>query len=237
MRAIIHSPSFRCRPRPCRRISVRSLLTTSTQTPGLYTLTVNGVEDLAANVIAPNTTETIDVSPPRITIAFQNGVSPLTTYAGMDDATLSEQQPDLNAGSDTVLTVDGDHPGGTDLDFSTLMRWDISTIPAGANILAARIEIDVSNVSPHLYSLYQLRRDWQEAEATWNQPADGQAWSVPGAMGTADRGSTVLGRTVVNQTGIRTMHLNEAGVTLLQDWVDGTQPNHGFILADALHLK
>jgi hypothetical protein len=78
-----------------------------------------------------------------------------------------------------------------------------------------------------------MQRNWVESEATWNQYASAAAWSVPGGLGTGDRGTTVLGQASANTTGSQSTSLNADGVEIVQAWVDGATPNYGFILADS----
>ncbi len=209
------------------------VLTTTPMTPGMtHTLTVNDVEDLAGNPIATDTLETFTVTSPLVTLSFQEGVAPSSSYTGARDASLTADQPDSNTGQATILLVDGDDPPGTGLDKSALMYWDITQIPDGVSVQSVNIEVEVSNPSQTLYSFYQINRDWQETEVTWNQYANGAPWATPGALGAADRGITALGSTVGSALGIQTFALNAAGVALVQSWIDGTLPNYGFIMGD-----
>jgi hypothetical protein len=209
------------------------VLTTTPMTPGMtHTLTVNDVEDLASNPIVANTLETFTVTSPIVTLSFQEGVAPSSSYTGARDASLAADQPDSNTGQDTVLLVDGDDPPGTGLDKSALMYWDITQIPDAVSVQSVSIEIEVSNPSQTLYSFYQMNRDWQETEVTWNQYANGSPWATPGALGVADREITALGATVGSALGVQAFALNTAGVALVQSWIDGTAPNYGFILGD-----
>ncbi|MDH3511387.1 MAG: DNRLRE domain-containing protein [Gammaproteobacteria bacterium] len=207
-------------------------LTTSPMLNGTtYSLTVNNVEDLAGNAIGANTQQQFTFTA-LLTLVFQTGVAPSASYMGARDAYLSEQQPDTNAGSESDLLVDGDDPGGSGLDKASLMAWDISAIPPGAVVESASVIIEVTNPTLSQYALRAMQRDWQESEATWNQYAAGAPWSIPGGLGTDDRGTDVLGQVTANATGTQTTLLNADGIALVQDWVDGTLPNYGFILSD-----
>ncbi len=161
--------------------------------------------------------------------SFQNGAEPNGGYSGMSDTVLRENQPDQTSGDVDPLEIDGEDSGG---DLWGLFKWDLSGIPTDATILGASITMNVTNQSSGTYVLYQVKRDWSEAGASWNEFAPGQAWEVAGAQGVNDRGTTPLGNVSFGGTGVRTANLNAAGMALLQEWLDGTTPNYGFILGD-----
>ena len=143
-------------------------LTTSALTQGiLYTLTVNNVVDLASNPIASNAQAQFQYSN-IVASSFQNGVSPDSNYAGTRDTYLSENAPNSNFGSSADLLLDGDDPSGSGKDLVSLMKWDVSQIAAGSTLQSAEIAIRVFNKSGGAYELYEVLRDWVEAEATWN---------------------------------------------------------------------
>jgi hypothetical protein len=162
-----------------------------------------------------------------VAIAFQDGVSPTASYAGTQDTKIQVTQPTSVRGSSTTLEVDGSP------DDATLIRWDLRTIPPGSSVQTASLTFNVVNGSNHTYEIYEVRRNWVEAAATWNVLAAGQNWQVAGAQGASDRGSTVLG-TVTGLTGLRTFTLNAAGIALVQAWVDNPATNFGVIIQDYL---
>jgi len=208
------------------------LLKTSALVPGLsYTLAIADVKDLAGNAVAANT-EVHFGHGSQMTVSFQNGVSPTAGYAGTRDVYLSQNIPSGNAGGDSVLLIDGDDPRGTGRDLATLIAWDVSTIPSGATVESASIAIRVSDRTPHVYRIYEMRRPWQEYRASWKQYAAGAPWGAPGASGPGDRGNTVLGTLTAARTGSYTFALNANGVALVQDWVNGAKPNNGLILSN-----
>ena len=196
-----------------------------------YTLTVNNVQDIAANPIIVNTEEQftfIDL----FTTVFQNGVQPTAAYTGAVDTYLSEEEPLTNAGSAVDLLADGDDPGGSGLDKSSLMAWDVSAIPAGSSVESASVIIEVTNPTQSTYSFQGMLRDWQENQATWNEYAASSPWNAPGALGAGDRGPSVLGIAAPTSAGTQIIPLNTDGVALMQAWVNGTLSNYGFVLSD-----
>ena len=160
---------------------------------------------------------------------FQDGVFPSSMYSGTRDSWIRGTSPTENNGMADRVIIDG-----VDGSFerSSLVRWDISSLPAGATIEAAVLTFSVRNQSPDPYGVFEALRPWTEGSVTWNQFDAGMPWTTAGAKGVGtDRGATLLGTTPSdNQTGIRTVVLNADGVQLVQDWLDGTQPNNGFVL-------
>ncbi|MCP4046829.1 MAG: DNRLRE domain-containing protein, partial [Gammaproteobacteria bacterium] len=208
-------------------------LVTSTLNQGVtYTLTVNGVADLASNPIAINSQMQF-VYDPQITREFQDGNLPDASYAGTSDSYIFEYEPDNNFGNDTDLRIDGDDPSSTNNDVSTLISWDISSIPAGSTVISASVTFQVFNSSNSSYELYQTLRSWNESQATWNQAENGNSWQIVGAQGTSDRGSTVLGSIIATSTGSYTIPINTAGLTVIQYWIDSVLPNNGFVITNS----
>jgi hypothetical protein len=166
-----------------------------------------------------------------VTKAFQNGVAPSSTYAGTRDTYISEASPTTNYGTATPLLLDGDTTGGKDA--YVLLKWDVTAIPSGSTVQSAKVKFYVTNASTQTYEFYALNRAWVETQATWNLAATGSSWSVPGAKGSTDRGSTVRGTVTATATGAVTVTLNSSGVSLVQSWVNSPSSNHGFLLADS----
>jgi len=123
---------------------------------------------------------------------------------------------------------------GNPVDIGALLRFDISAIPPNATVTAATLTFHVlANGSG--FSVYELKKDFVETEATWNLARAGVPWEVPGATGPSDRGAAVLG-TYAPPGGTTpysyTMALNAAGVAVVQGWVSTSSSNHGLAIAD-----
>ena len=102
-----------------------------------------------------------------VTVSFQDGVN---GYSGTRDTKLKSGSPGSNYGSDIALEVDGSP------DKSTLLSWDVTSIPPGSIIELADITVNVTNKSGDDYEFYQMLRPWVEDEATWDEYASGQGW-------------------------------------------------------------
>jgi len=207
------------------------ILTTSALSPGAtYTVTVNGVTDNTGNTIAPNSQEQFVVAAEE---CFQDAVCPDAGYAGTTGAYLSENEPAANAGAASTLLADGDDPGGTGNDKASVIRWDVSSIPAGSTVKSAAITFNITNVTSSVYQLYQLTRSWDEGVVSWTAATGVDNWGTAGAQAATDRGSTVLGELSIGTTGIYSFSLNSDGVAAVQSWIDNAAANQGIILANS----
>src|SRR3989442_10487119 len=95
---------------------------------------------------------------------------------------------------------------------SALLRWKSFPLPSGSTVKSATITLTVTDSTSGTYNLYALKRDWWEDYATWNSYGPGYNWELPGAQGTSDRGTTVVGTITAPSTGLYTITLNAAGI-------------------------
>src|SRR5829696_904869 len=145
------------------------------------------------------------------------------------DAYILENTPNKNHGTATSLGVDGDEPAGTGKDKSALLKWNLSTIPAGSKISSASVRLNVTNNSTETYQAYELKRPWVESATTWRLYAAGNSWQIAGARGSLDRGTTVAGNVSPSTTGKQTFTLSP---DVVQSWVDNPASNNGIIIAN-----
>ena len=154
-------------------------------------------------------------------ISLRNGID---GYVGTTDTRLRSDFPTRNFGGSTKLELDG-RP-----DQVTLLRWDLSDVPEGATIQTGQVTINAINASNSTYYLYEGLTAWNEQQADFSQAADGSPWDEPGAAGSGDRGSQILGVLTAPDLGASTVALNSAGVAVLQKWLDDPASNHGFVI-------
>ena len=197
-----------------------------------YALLVDNVLDISGNPVPDNSYKTFAYKV-TATMLFQNGVSPDATYSDYTDTYLSQQNPTTNYNSDTFIAVDGDDPGGSTNDLAALMRWDISSLPAGAVATSASITVRVTNQSSGTYNLYEALKSWNEVTATWNTTDGSTSWQSSGAQGALDRNSTLLGGISAGSTGNNTTTLNSDGIALINQWISTPASNYGFVLANS----
>ena len=108
---------------------------------------------------------------------------------------------------------------------------------------AASSQLYVSDVSPLVFNLYNMRRSWVEGtssraasstSANWNTYDGVNSWGTVGAASTTlDRYDTNLwsaSTTSFSTTGSKTEALNSSGLSVVQGWVTGSLTNYGLII-------
>ncbi len=110
----------------------------------------------------------------------------------------------------------------------TLIRFDLSAMPAGVTITGAQLRVDVfldpsvtGNITVH--EQLEARTDW---ETTWNERALGVPWTTQGC-GVGSRSDDVLGQFVPSQNQVYDIPL---APSVVQRWLDDPSSNHGFVL-------
>lgn len=150
------------------------------------------------------------------TVSLQNG---LNSYTGNDDTFVRSKLATTNYGTATTLQNDlNDSTGGNEY---SLLKWNLSSIPAAAAVQTISLGINVSNKSAGTYNVYQYNRAWVESTATWsNQTPDSYLGSLVGTI-------------LATSTGTKTISLNAAGVAMVQGWINGTVANNGLLIKSA----
>ena len=147
-----------------------------------------------------------------------------SSFTVRKDATIRGKSPNRNYGKHRHLEVDG-HP-----ERAALLAWDLREVPAGTRVEGAQIHYEVTERSKARYPMYPLRRYWSEGSVTWNERKDGAGWSEPGAKGHRDRDPHIIGRLSPGRRGGNRSRLNDAGVELVQEWVDRPASNRGVVI-------
>ncbi len=145
--------------------------------------------------------------------------------------------PISNFGGGTTLRVSTPDPPGAGPVSSnevrlTLLKWNLSPILGGSIVHAVRLRVDVDDeTSPTGYGVFELKRPWSELQATWLEASLGQSWAGEGASGASDRGFTLLSPFSPRNKGAHEVSFNDAGVALVQNWINNSSTNNGIILA------
>jgi poly(3-hydroxybutyrate) depolymerase len=160
---------------------------------------------------------------PINTVILQQRMSPTSGYTGTKDTYIYRYAPTTNYGSEAVLKANfGASQQG-------LIRFDLSPIPAGAQVKEAYLTVYLANANTAGMdiSLYTLRRYWSDREATWELAAAGQPWGAPGAgaAGT-DYDPLPVKTTRVTNPGLYTFAVKP----LVQNWLNGTIANQGIVI-------
>ncbi|PKO13235.1 MAG: hypothetical protein CVU39_20265 [Chloroflexi bacterium HGW-Chloroflexi-10] len=180
---------------------------------------------------------TVDVA---VSGTVSNTVCSTANLTATEDTYLSANDVAFNNGGRTELHVDA--TTGTSRR-TTLMKWDLSSIPANATVSAATLSLYVSDASPLTFNLYNMRRSWVEGtsnrtdstnSANWNTYDGSNSW---GAVGVADISTDRYDTNLWNastisfsSTGGKTVALNNAGVAVVQGWINESASNYGLTM-------
>jgi hypothetical protein len=178
--------------------------------------------------IVPALVLIVAVSPARTAVTQ---TSSLTSTA---DTKVSEKAPTTTYGGATTLSADVDRAGGSGTNEYALLRWDLSSLPAGSKVSSASITLDVTNGSKDTYQIYALQRAWTERAATWQLYDSGSPWQVAGARGSLDREAKSAGSVATPKVGKQSFVLSSA---LVQSWLDSPPTNNGIIIADSTNVN
>lgn len=150
----------------------------------------------------------------------------LNGYAGVTDTWINYYDPNLNFNNETKLNVHGTE------DIKTLIRFDLSSIPAGAKIISATLSLynysHSASASGGTLSAYSASKPWIESQATWNICSTGNSWAAAGLQAGADY-RTSPASSITIDTAINVWRELDVS-TLVQEWVNGSVDNNGFVV-------
>jgi hypothetical protein len=161
------------------------------------------------------------------------------SYIASADTYMSSYNATYNYGAQTYMRVtqSPNYPRGS------LIRWDLSSIPAEAIVSEVSLTLNVSTPASATYNLYNMRRAWVEGSGAGSQTGNGatwvtyngtNSWGTNGAANTSnDRYNTNLwgaGSSTFSTSGSKTVDLNTAGLAAIQGWVDGSIGNYGLTI-------
>ncbi len=159
-----------------------------------------------------------------LAMAFQDGVTPTTSYTGTLDTFIRESNASSNVGgtADPIL-VDGEQVATFQEDRG-LVKWDISDITGTVTVLQVDLTFEFINASSDQYEIVELTGAFTET-STWND--------VNGNFGTIPHSAAgILGLTPASVTGLQTITLDSDGNSVVEDWINGVSTNHGFGILD-----
>ncbi len=156
---------------------------------------------------------------------------PVIALAAVADAWIAQDKLDQNKGTDTSLRV---KPGGNRVRRS-LVRFDLSTLPAGSCVQAAALRLTltgVQNVS-RTYAVHPLTVAWTQGTGatnsgvTWRRRDGVAAWTTAGGdFATAPSATTATGTT---NGAVVTWDVTAA----VRDMAAGRVVNNGWLIKDA----
>ncbi len=201
---------------------------TRTPTPGSPTATPTRTPTPSGPTATPTRTPT---ATPTSSGPIQMVVTPAA------DTYMARWSPDAINGANTRLLVRY-HSGNQNEEFSALLRFDLSAIPAGATVQSAVLTLTVTEQDAANWldlDVFKLLRPWEEMQATWKQATSSVAWTTPGANGSDDRAITRSATARVNAGPGGTVSF--ALTSLAQEWVNSPAGNQGLLLRPTLPIN
>jgi hypothetical protein len=132
-----------------------------------------------------------------------------------DDTYLDATKPDNIFGATNRLYVRANNSA----DYRALLRYDLSAIPANADITGAKLYLTGNNTaSDQVIYVYRVTAPWSEGTTTW------QSWTNPGGDFDSSLAYALFVPTQANCA------LEIDLTDLVQQWVDGSLPNYGVLL-------
>lgn len=128
--------------------------------------------------------------------------------------------PDVSYSKELTLHVDA-----SPFVKSALLRFDLSSVAPGTPVSAVSLTVAETNLGG-AYDAFALSRPVDFPTATWELAGAGQPWQLPGAQGPGDRGQQLV--FVLGAPGA--LPFTDAGVQLVQQWVDAPDANYGLII-------
>lgn len=132
------------------------------------------------------------------------------------------------------------YTSGANINGRVLLQWDdFSTIPAGATIVSAKVMLyeyaqacDRAGSETDAAYLHRVSRNWVGSQATWNSWSTGNAWSVAGCDGAADRAAVASSSAQFPRGGDPRGWVEFTGLEAdVRGFIDGTLTNNGWILS------
>jgi len=187
---------------------------------------------LAPPAVTPAATPTLTgCIPTQATVVLQQG---LNSYSGAQDTYLYADAPATNYSAVTTFRV------GYKQKNASLLRFDLSSIPVGATVSGATLELYAVGWSGSgasiLCDAYAVLRSTTLGQATWSQAQAGNLWGTAGCNNTTTDRRGIAESTVV-MNGVSRWYALDL-TSLVQSWVNGALPNNGVLLrgSDAIDL-
>jgi hypothetical protein len=195
--------------------------------------TLEGTPPTRTPTPGPTATLTPTPSTPPTILTLQQGVN---GYTGSVDTLIDWWSQNTNYGNEPTFSIrGGNYDYGRQDIHSTLVKFDLSPLPAGAAVNSARLEIYLTartNAGSAYISPYQAVRSWTESGATWNK-ADGVAsWSLAGCNGIPTDRMGDASDKVQPPPDITGVWVTMDVTAIVRNWAADPQSNRGFLLHD-----
>ncbi len=178
-----------------------------------------------------------------LTLAFKVQAAEIITLNPAADATMYSENGGLGNGGGQFFIAG---KSGAPAFRRSALRFDLSGIPAGSEILSATLQVTVGNTQGinNPVSLYPLTEDWQEGssdaggnegggtaatagDTTWtSRNYNTVAWTTAGGS----YNNTISASTLISGSGSYSWPSSANLVTMLQDWLDAPATNFGWLV-------
>lgn len=134
-----------------------------------------------------------------------------------------------NFGSDVISTFNS---GGNTQH--TAIKFDVSSL-TGVNIVSAQLRLFgapfFGSTNSATNSVWRIGQDWTENQVSWNNATTGTPWTSAGGHFFGSTGSTNSNPySTTSYVQAANIWLSHDVTTLVQEWVNGTHTNFGFML-------
>ncbi len=158
-----------------------------------------------------------------ITTSFQKGVSPQTSYTGVNDTYINDANTGINFGADNTMVMVYKKTGNPKYIRYGMLCFDLSSIPTNATVTSATLDFRSGSTATGTFDVCEVTGSttWTETQPTWTNS-------------NTRIGSTVYGTgsipTGAAGTAVPTITLNAAGIALINSWIANPAVNYGFSL-------
>jgi hypothetical protein len=184
---------------------------------------------LPGSYATSGTTNGIGMCGQKVTVVFQQGISPTASYAGTADTTISEGKSNKDFGSYGKLYSDGSDPNRSGLGKKALIKWQLAGIPKHAKVERASLRFDVKDRGG-TYEVFAMRNAWSVDSANWLKAKRNKIWGKPGMKARVDYLSASICTISHSPAGENAFSLNREGVRIVESWISGRRANHGIAI-------
>ena len=145
------------------------------------------------------------------------------TVHPVDDTFISAWDPSGNFHSSFTARI---RPN----DMSTMMQFNLSSIPSTATVLEATLRIYVIQAGAHdlPVNIYRVLEYWAPGQVSWYRPRTGVTWSEAGCRRAGSDYATAPGAAFTFRE--QNVFLDTNVTAIVQEWVTNPNRNYGFIM-------
>ena len=198
---------------------------------GVAIFTAFKLYQLRQQPVTPNAPESVPKAATSTQTVTLNPI--MDTYMAGNDVTSN------HASSDNLPV--GELNNATGALRRSLIKFDLSQIPAGSTIISATLslynKVDYANTAS-VFRIYRVKRPWIENQVTWKVWKTGSNWSSSGGFGTGDTEPTDIGSR--NMTANETLGTYDNWTltsSAIQEIIDGKFINNGFLIKSDTELN